>query len=77
MIKDFETSFHQPVEISFDSLAAVASFQLVPKYILKVKVISKCFTLKKLFSWKKGAKGQSSLMQFIECNRRIVQRLQS
>ena len=32
MIKDFETSFHQPVEISFDSLAAVASFQLVPKY---------------------------------------------
>ena len=51
-------SFHQPVRISIDSVATVASFQLVPKYISKVKVISKYFTLKQLLPWKMGAKGQ-------------------
>ena len=40
----WSTSFHQPVKISIDSFAAVASFQLVPKYISKVKVLFKyCF----------------------------------
>ena len=45
----WSTSFHQPVKISIDSFAAVASFQLVPKYISKVKVLSKYFTLKHCF----------------------------
>ena len=56
----WSTSFHQPVKISIDSFAAVASFQLVPKYISKVKVLCKYFTLKQLFRLKMGAKGQIS-----------------
>ena len=51
------TSFTQPDNISIDSLPNVASIQFVPKYISKVKEISKSFTLKKLFPWK-----------FIECS---------
>ena len=61
------------VKISIDSLAAVASFQRVPKYISKVKVMSKNFTLKQLFPWKMGAKGQISLMQIFNGDRPIVQ----
>ena len=38
-------------------------FNLSPIYILKVKVISKYFTLKQLFPWKMGAKVQISQMQ--------------
>ena len=56
----WSTSFHQPVKISIGSLVAGASFQLVPKYISKVKVLSKYFTLKQLFPCKMGAKGQIS-----------------
>ena len=56
----WSTSFHQPVKISIDSFAAVASFQLVTKYISKVKVLSKYFILKQLFPCKMGAKEQIS-----------------
>ena len=69
----WNTTFHQPVKISIDFLADFASFQLVPKYILKVKVIFKYFTLKQLFPWKMGAKGQISLMQIFNGDRPIVQ----
>ena len=68
----WNTTFHQPVKISIDFLADFASFQLVPKYILKVKVIFKYFTLKQLFPWKMGAKGQISLMQIFNGDRPIV-----
>ena len=63
------TSFHEDVKISIVSFAAVASFQLVPKYISKVEVLSKYFTLKQLFPWKMGAKGQISLMQSLNGDR--------
>ena len=56
----WSTSFDQPVKISIDSFAAVASFQLVTKYISKVKVLSKYFILKQLFPCKMGAKEQIS-----------------
>ena len=69
----WNTTFHQPVKISIDFLADFASFQLVPKYILKVKVILKYFTLKQLFPWKMGAKGQISLMQIFNGDRPIMQ----
>ena len=59
----WSTSFHQPVKISNGSLAAVASFELVPKYISKVKVLSKYFILKQLFPCKMGAKEQISYLQ--------------
>ena len=42
-----------------------ASFQLVPKYISKVKVLSKYITLKQLFPWKMGAKGEVFLIAVI------------
>ena len=48
------------------------SFRLVSKYILKTKVISKYFTLKQLFPWKMGAKGQISLLQLFNGDRPIV-----
>ena len=48
----WNTSFYQPVQISVDSLAAVASFQLVPKYISKVEVISKYFTIFPIVQWR-------------------------
>ena len=48
------------------------SFRLVSKYILKTKVISKYFTLKQLFPWKMGAKGQISLMQLLNGDGPIV-----
>ena len=53
----WDTSFLLPVKKSFDSLVADVSFQLVPKYISKVKVISKTFTLKKVVSLENGGKG--------------------
>ena len=68
----WNTTFHQPVKISIDFLADFASFQLVPKYILKVKVIFKYFTLKQLFPWKIGAKGQISIMQLLNEDRPTV-----
>ena len=68
----WDTSFHQPVKIFINSLADFASFQLVPKYKSKVKVISKYFILKQLFHWKMGAKGQISLMQIFNRDRPIV-----
>ena len=48
----WNTFLYQPVKISVDSLAAVASFQLVPKYISKVKVISKYFTIFPIVQWR-------------------------
>ena len=54
------TSFLQPFKLSIESFAAVASFQLVPNYTSKVKVLSKYFTLKQLFPLKMGAKWQIS-----------------
>ena len=42
------------------------------KYTSKVKVISKYFTLKQLFPWKMGAKGQISLMQLLNGDGPIV-----
>ena len=45
----FKAHLSTSVLKSIDSFAAVASFQLVPKYISKVKVLSKYFILKHCF----------------------------
>ena len=57
-------------------LAAVVSFQLVPKYISKVKVIFKYFVLKQLFPCKMGAKEQISLKQLPNRDKPIVHCIQ-
>ena len=69
---NWNTSFHQPDKNSIDSLPNVASFQLVPKYISTVKGLSKYFTVKQLFPWKIGAKGQIYLMLLFNGDRPIV-----
>ena len=53
----WSTSLHQPVEISIGSSAAGASFQLVPKYISKVKVIFQIFCSESIVSLENGSKG--------------------
>ena len=53
----WSTSFHQPVKICIGSLAAGASFQLVPKYISKVKVIFQIFRSETIVSLENGSKG--------------------
>ena len=53
----WSTSFHQPVKICIGSLAAGASFQLVPKYISKVKVIFQIFCSETIVSLENGSKG--------------------
>ena len=53
----WNTSFHQLVKISIGSLAAGVSFQLVPKYISKVKVIFQIFCSESIVSLENGSKG--------------------
>ena len=50
-------SFYQPIKISIGSFAAVTSFQLLPKYISKVKVIFQIFHSETIVSLGNGSKG--------------------
>ena len=56
------TSFHIPVKSSIDSRAVVATIQLVPNYKSKVKVISKYFDQKQLFSLRNGSGGANAVI---------------
>ena len=54
---------HPYLKISIDSLAAVASFQIVPKYISKVKEFPNILLCNNCFLEKWGQRGQ-----FVHCN---------
>ena len=61
----WNTTFHQPVKISIDFLADFASFQLVPKYISKLKVIFQIFRSETIVSLENGGKGTNFLIAVI------------
>ena len=53
----WSTSFRQPIKISIGSIAAGASFQFVPKFTSKVKVIFQIFRSETIVSLENGSKG--------------------